>query len=238
MEKAFGTGFSDVRMHTGPRAADLSQSLGARAFTVGNHVAFGAGEYQPGTPVGDALIAHELAHVVQQRDATGLDAERTETGRGKLEGQANMMSVRAVMQGWNVASGIARRALPLFRTGLTVQRCSRDADTRAQQAEAFFWGVVSGLGPPGLPQPSPEAAQGVLDLIYGLSRRDYQMYCLTGSHVDDRFQTVDWGWYQRQAREQGNPVDVDSFHRSIWPLFRDDLWADTVRRGDSGNICP
>ena len=60
-----------VRLHDDPAAARLTRSLGARALAVGEHVAFGPNEYEPGTPVGDALIAHELAHVVQQGAAGG-----------------------------------------------------------------------------------------------------------------------------------------------------------------------
>ena len=69
MESAFGADFSRVRAHTDPTASSLSRSLRARAFTVGEHVAFRDGEYRPGTPAGDALLAHELAHVVQQGSA-------------------------------------------------------------------------------------------------------------------------------------------------------------------------
>jgi hypothetical protein len=60
---------SDVRVHTGDNAAALARAVSARAFTVGNDIFFGAGEYQPGTPGGNELIAHEAAHVVQQRGA-------------------------------------------------------------------------------------------------------------------------------------------------------------------------
>src|SRR5262249_11954902 len=63
MESAFGTRFDGVRFHTDSHAASMSDRLNARAFAVGEHVAFGAGEFRPGTMVGDALIAHELAHV-------------------------------------------------------------------------------------------------------------------------------------------------------------------------------
>jgi hypothetical protein len=54
-----------VRFHTGPGAAREAENLGARAFTVGEHIAFAAGEYQPDTPEGQDLIAHELAHIAQ-----------------------------------------------------------------------------------------------------------------------------------------------------------------------------
>jgi hypothetical protein len=67
MESAFGHDFSGVRVHTDGDAAASATRLDARAYTLGSNVAFAAGEYQPGTVMGDALIAHELAHVVQQQ---------------------------------------------------------------------------------------------------------------------------------------------------------------------------
>lgn len=66
MGSAFGHDFGAVRVHTDASAAALAAGLDARAFTLGTHIAFGAGQYHPGAPAGDVLIAHELAHVVQQ----------------------------------------------------------------------------------------------------------------------------------------------------------------------------
>jgi hypothetical protein len=66
LQPAFGADFSGVRVHTDATAQGLSDTLNAHAFTIGTDIAFAPGEYQPGTVVGDALIAHELAHVVQQ----------------------------------------------------------------------------------------------------------------------------------------------------------------------------
>jgi hypothetical protein len=66
MEPRFGHDFSQVRVHTDNRAAESSRSVDAVAYTVGKHVVFGAGQYQPDTPRGTALLAHELAHVKQQ----------------------------------------------------------------------------------------------------------------------------------------------------------------------------
>ncbi len=63
MEAAFGVDFSDVRVHEGDAAAEL----GALAYTEGHDVHFAPGRYRPGTPEGNELIGHELAHVVQQR---------------------------------------------------------------------------------------------------------------------------------------------------------------------------
>lgn len=68
-EECFGRDFSDVRVHTGQQASDLARSLRARAYTVGSDVVFGDGEYRPREPDGRRLLAHELAHVLQQRAA-------------------------------------------------------------------------------------------------------------------------------------------------------------------------
>lgn len=61
-----GYNFDNVRIHSDSKAADLSQSLGARAFTVGKDIYFNRGEYNPGNTEGKRLLAHELTHVVQQ----------------------------------------------------------------------------------------------------------------------------------------------------------------------------
>jgi hypothetical protein len=69
MESRFGHDFSRVRIHADPPAAEASRLLDARAFTLGRHVAFAAGQYRPDTPDGRGLIAHELVHILQQQGA-------------------------------------------------------------------------------------------------------------------------------------------------------------------------
>jgi uncharacterized protein DUF4157 len=59
----------DVRVHTGDGAAAMARAVAARAFTVGSDIYFGRGEYNPGTAEGNRLIAHEVAHTIQQRGA-------------------------------------------------------------------------------------------------------------------------------------------------------------------------
>jgi hypothetical protein len=61
---------SDVRVHTDDTADRLNRSVSARAFATGTDVYFAKGEYNPGSASGDRLIAHELAHVVQQRGSS------------------------------------------------------------------------------------------------------------------------------------------------------------------------
>jgi len=69
METAFGRDFSRVRVHRDSTAAELSRQLGAVAFTHGSHIYFGSGTYDPEVSSGQRLLAHELAHVVQQGQA-------------------------------------------------------------------------------------------------------------------------------------------------------------------------
>ena len=66
MEQAFGTDFSEVKIHTDANADSLSQSLQAQAFTTREDIFFREGQYSPGSDSGRKLIAHELTHVVQQ----------------------------------------------------------------------------------------------------------------------------------------------------------------------------
>ena len=70
MESKMGQDFSDVKVHTGPDAANASKSVQAQAFTVGNEIVFNDGKYNPGSPEGQRTIAHELTHVVQQRQGS------------------------------------------------------------------------------------------------------------------------------------------------------------------------
>jgi Domain of unknown function (DUF4157) len=69
-EPRFGVNFSGVRIHAGPNANAIAQSLTARAFTIGSKVMFGPAEYNPRSSAGLNLLAHELTHVVQQGGAT------------------------------------------------------------------------------------------------------------------------------------------------------------------------
>ncbi|MFC3959159.1 DUF4157 domain-containing protein [Halovivax cerinus] len=69
VEERMGDSFGDVQIHTGPQAAKACEDINARAFTVGNHIAFNHGEYDPESPEGQHLLAHELAHVRQQTGA-------------------------------------------------------------------------------------------------------------------------------------------------------------------------
>lgn len=67
MESRFGHDFSGVRIHDDSVAAESARAVNARAYTVGQDIAFASGQYDPNSHSGSHLLAHELAHTVQQR---------------------------------------------------------------------------------------------------------------------------------------------------------------------------
>ena len=69
MELRFGWDFSGVRVHTDEAAANSAQSIGARAYAVGENIVFDRGQYQPETHSGRLLLAHELTHTLQSSGA-------------------------------------------------------------------------------------------------------------------------------------------------------------------------
>ena len=94
MEAGFGRDFSGVRVHADARAAASASALGARAYTVGQHVVFAAEALATGMP-DERVLAHELAHTLQQR---GGDASATTLGApgDAAEREADALSARAM----------------------------------------------------------------------------------------------------------------------------------------------
>jgi len=66
-EPAFGHDFSNVKLHTDAEANVSAKGINAKAYTTGNNIVFGPGQYQPGNSEGNRLLAHELTHVIQQQ---------------------------------------------------------------------------------------------------------------------------------------------------------------------------
>ncbi|MBW2737237.1 MAG: DUF4157 domain-containing protein [Deltaproteobacteria bacterium] len=143
MESVFTQGFSDIRIHTDTKGAQISDNLNARAFTIGSNIAFGQGEYQPGTLIGDALIAHELAHTIQQGGGrTGAaPMQKGEEGHSSLEEDADISAVGAVASLWGGMKGglanIAMNAMPRMRSGLRLQACKSDREREMERLAAL-----------------------------------------------------------------------------------------------------
>ncbi len=142
MERRFGQDFSNVRIHADREAAECAAGFGARAFTLGDHISFGANELAPQTRSGRNLIAHELAHVAQNR--SGNPSART------LEPTSS--------RGGGESSGLLGRDRPSNRAAdSTPRRCGADPDERSCRSSIVLFGGRLG-GDCGRRAPDPGAA--------------------------------------------------------------------------------
>lgn len=153
MENVFGNNFSDVEIHTDSHAARLAGEMNAKAFTVGNHIAFGSGEYRPGSLVGDALMAHELAHVLQQEGATSNGT----TSENLLESDANRAATGAISNLLEMGKPGKGRASIKVKTGLQLSRCNScsSCNTPAPTTTTVPPPTSPSPGPPASPTPTP-----------------------------------------------------------------------------------
>lgn len=92
LEPLFGHHFGDVRVFSDSSAAQTAEGLYAKAFTVGQNIAFADGHYQPDSPRGQRLLAHELAHTIQQGRVDALPRS-LEVSRSGDAGERNANAV-------------------------------------------------------------------------------------------------------------------------------------------------
>ncbi len=154
MESGFGADLSSVRLHTDARAGRLANDLSAHAFAVGDHVAFAPGVYAPGTLVGDLVLAHELAHTLQQSGRAGtLRAEAPDAAEESgLERSADLAAARAVLrmregrgesipedalQAHETALAEVRSEGPAHQ-GLRLQRCDKEKKKEAPKPKPWW----------------------------------------------------------------------------------------------------
>lgn len=104
MEPRFGHDFSKVRIHADAQANESARSVNAQAYTVGRRIAFADGQYSPGTSEGRHILAHELAHVVQQRGTADRPPEPVSIGSPESAAEREASAV---------ASGIATGSGPV-----------------------------------------------------------------------------------------------------------------------------
>ncbi len=87
MEPRFQANFSNVKIHTGDKSAQLNRQLNAQAFTTGNQIFFGKNKFQPETSEGKELIAHELTHTIQQGEVVQRSEDVTVTQQSPVQVQ-------------------------------------------------------------------------------------------------------------------------------------------------------
>jgi hypothetical protein len=127
-ESSLGADLSGVRVHTGADSQTAASAVGAKAYTVGNDIHFGAGKYDPSSQEGLLLIAHEVAHTVQQAGTTPTRQRKLEVSN---EGDAAEVeadrAAEAMVAGAPVAIGAS--------AGLSRSVVSRDGDEDAKASE-------------------------------------------------------------------------------------------------------
>lgn len=170
-EPRFRHEFGKVRIHADSRAAESAQAVNALAYTVGNHISFGADAYRPQGAQGRKLIAHELAHVVQQSQNAG-----PSSSEAHLEADADRAASTVISQGFSsVAAGGGKNGIqrqsaggggastPAAPTAPTaaqqriIDDARRAAAIRCQIAMFRVRGVVPSGPPGGIDQASETA---------------------------------------------------------------------------------
>jgi len=159
-EPRFGADFSNVRIHNDTRAASVTRSVNARAFTLGHNVVFGAGEYSPDASSGRKLLAHELTHVLQQSSGQARQVQRSCSRNILAEGTCehlacnskwactdNTMGVRCSEGTRNDFKKTKKKYRPLFTCDIKCDKnksCA-DSDNWAAVPPASFnaWGCGS-----------------------------------------------------------------------------------------------
>jgi hypothetical protein len=111
IEPHFAHSLSDIRVHTDAGAGQVADALGATAVTVADHVVFGSGAYDPDSPAGQYVIAHELAHVVQNERLDAATALASTSDRSDAAEADAEVAAQRVMQGDVAAPSAAPTAL-------------------------------------------------------------------------------------------------------------------------------
>ena len=126
-ESLFGRDFSQIRVHSGERAAASASAVNARAYTVGRDVVFGRSQYAPRTDAGRQLLAHELAHTVQQDGRSSFAGEHIPIGdaTSPLETEADRMAGEAL-------SGVVRQTAIGRADGAVLQKDGPGTDAEAE----------------------------------------------------------------------------------------------------------
>jgi hypothetical protein len=173
-EPRFGHDFSKVRVHADTKAGESATQVGAAAYTIGRQVVFAPGRYAPASTEGQALVAHELAHVIQQQTS---DSARLIAAPSSAEREAETAAAR-VLEPTQMNANVS-----LGRTGLSLAKAPQRGGAKPTtdpveeaRAAAFIRVLlarnrVAGIGPPsplapstGPLAPSPMAGQPYPDI--------------------------------------------------------------------------
>jgi hypothetical protein len=229
MEARFGHDFSAVRVHAGADAAHAAEAMGAEAFTLGHNIVFAGGSYAPGTEAGRALLAHELAHVVQQGRGGPAPSGEPEAA---LEAEASRAAA-------NLSGG------PVAISGASGVGVARQGSPFEEEQKRRLAAAMLGQDPPQANQPLLSILNGAFfggnnpvgtlstDIFGGLAGQ---------STTDRALGPVVLPTFTLQVRDRLSPTDeigVFGGAGSIAPLFgprnpRTGLWPKSVNTGSLG----
>ncbi|MBB6185994.1 DUF4157 domain-containing protein [Rhodanobacter sp. MP7CTX1] len=142
MEPRFGWDFSKVRVHTDSSASSTAQSLQARAYTIGNDIVFNQGQFHPTSAAGQSLLAHELAHTMQQQDGS-----RDVRSVGRIDDRTEQQADHAA---WQALSNQGMNTPPTV---------ARDASDALRRTPIHTWGGDFDVGEKGYTETFQEGAQ-------------------------------------------------------------------------------
>lgn len=211
-EGSLGADLSGVRIHTGSESAQAAHAVGAKAYTVGQDIHFGAGRYQPEDPFGMHLLAHEVAHTVQQSGGAQRRQHKLEvsTPQDAAEHEADraadaMVAGRPATVGG--VSGLARKSVQRDEikfeddyAGPTDASLANPMDRAANQAEKEA--AKEGK----LRVDTPIAGTMKLEALSSLETVSQARACIT------KVTAANANLYQRRAVQQGKVDDLTGAH--------------------------
>lgn len=161
-EPRFGRDLSEVRLHTHPHAAEAARALNARAYAFGHDIAFAAGEYAQDDPGKRRLVAHELAHVVQQSHDKPRQIQRTLSVEkpsdnilnpgGKGAAQTNADTAKQYL---NILCGV----------GKPVIAATGEVSLEGGLCDPLGFGFFGNLPPPALLSTTPTGCSCLCDIV-------------------------------------------------------------------------
>lgn len=166
-EPRIGYDFSTVKIHADTQANESAKTLNALAYTQGNNIVFGSNQYQPETTEGKRLLAHELTHVVQQKN-TSRKIQRTPVTSGEygaeLDHYTTMFSVPATV-------------ITLLRRSSTYMTMARSLDTHYVALDGAHipsgWAFDWNPNTDGVLSHGPFRGRRVLAIWYGASGSEF-----------------------------------------------------------------
>ena len=139
-EPRLGHDFGNVRVHADGRAAESAEAVNARAYTVGQNIVFGSGQYAPGAPATQKLLAHELAHVIQQAGQNTAPAAQLKVGAVDSDDEREADGFAERLSRWDASIPgrdipLNRRSAPGLRRNALLQRQALTCDVKPVQDE-------------------------------------------------------------------------------------------------------